>query len=158
MKALKLHVTDEPAGPEEGHRPTGGPAEEFFIPSSEVVPKAKRRYLTVAYKLKVLDTVADLREQGQGSIGAYLRKEGLYYSSISSWEKLREQGLLTNNRKGPREKSHDALLAENRQLRRELQKTQKRLVKSELIVELQKKLSAILDIETQNQTGRNGIE
>ena len=158
MKPLILHVTDKPAGPEGGRRPTGGPAEDSSIPNSEVVPKTRRRYLTVAYKLKVLETVAELREQDQGAIGAYLRKEGLYYPSISSWEKLREQGLLTITRKGPREKSHDALLAENRQLRRELQKTQTRLVKTELIVEVQKKLSAILDIETPKPAGRNDAE
>jgi hypothetical protein len=119
------------------------------------MPKSTRRYLTVAYKLKVLDTVAELREQGQGAIGAYLRKEGLYYSSIRSWEKQRDQGLLTRTKKGVREKGHDTLLAENKQLRRELEKTRKRLARTELIVDLQKKLSAIMDLDEPTPAGRN---
>ena len=155
MEPLQLHVTAESAGTEGGRRPTGGPADSGSKPDPEVVPKTTRRYLTAAYKLKVLDTVAQLREQGQGAVGAYLRKEGLYSSSISAWEKLRDQGLLTRAKKGPREKSHDALLAENKQLRRELEKARKRLAKTELIVELQKKLSSIMDLDEPKPAGRN---
>jgi hypothetical protein len=158
MESLTLHVTPESAGTEGGRRPTGGPADGSARPDSEVVPRATRRYLTVAYKLKVLETVAALREQGQGAVGAYLRKEGLYYSSIRSWEKLRGQGLLTSSKKGQREKNRDALLAENKQLRRKLEQAQKRLAKTELIVELQKKLSAIMDLEEPKHTGRSDAE
>jgi len=158
MESLKLHVAPELAGTEGGRRPTVVPADGSARPDSEVVPRATRRYLTVAYKLKVLETVAALREQGQGAVGAYLRKEGLYYSSIRSWERLRDQGLLTSSKKGPREKNRDALLAENKQLRRKLEQSQKRLAKTELIVELQKKLSAILDLDEPKHTGRSDAE
>ena len=105
MESLKLHVTHESAGTEGGRRPTGGPAEPSAKPDPEVVFRPHRRNLTVAYKLKILETVAALREQGQGAVGAYLRKEGLYYSSIRSWERLRGQGLLTSTQKGPKEKN-----------------------------------------------------
>ena len=142
----------------QGRRPTGGPADGSARPDSEVVPRATRRYLTVAYKLKVLETVAALREQGQGAVGAYLRKEGLYHSSIRYWEKLRDQGLLTKSKKGQREKNHDALLAENKQLRRKLEHAQTRLAKTELIVDLQKKLSAIMDLDEPKHTGRSDAE
>jgi len=138
MESKILQITSESGGTEGDRRSTGVPADVSVRPDSEVTPRATRRYLTVAYKLKVLETVAALREQGQGAIGAYLRKEGLYYSSIRSWEKLRDQGLLTSSRKGPREKKRDALLAENKQLRSKLEQTQKRLARTELIVELQK--------------------
>lgn len=158
MESLKLRVTDEKSGTKEGRRPTEVPDKVSAKPNPEVTPKVRRRYLTVAYKLKVLDTVAALREEGQGSIGAYLRQEGLYYSSISSWEKLRDQGFLTAARKGPRENNHDEVLAENKKLRRELEKTRKRLAKTEMIVELQKKLSAILEIEMPKQNGRSDTE
>ena len=158
MEPLKLHVPDESAGTEKGRRPNGGPVDSSGKSDTEVIPSATRRYLTVAYKLKVLETVAELKKQGQGAVGAYLRKEGLYSSSIRSWEKLLDEGLLTSTKKGPREKNHEALLAENKQLRRELEKTQKRLAKTELIVELQKKLSSILDLEAPKSTGRSGVE
>jgi len=158
MESLKLHVTEEMSGTKEGRRPTEVPDKASAKPNPEVTPKVRRRYLTVAYKLKVLDTVAALREEGHGAIGAYLRQEGLYYSSISSWEKLRDQGILTATRKGPREKNHDKVMAENKKLRRELEKTRKRLAKTEMIVELQKKLSAILEIEMPKPNGRSDTE
>ena len=158
MESLNLHVTPESAGTKGGRRPTGVPAEGSAKPDSEVVPRASRRYLTVAYKLKVLETVDALREQGQGALGAYLRHEGLYHSNIRSWEKLRGQGLLTSTQKGPKEKNRDALLAENKQLRRKLEQAQKRLAKTELIVELQKKLSAIMDLDDPTNTGRSDAE
>jgi hypothetical protein len=158
MEALQLHTSKEPAEPEEGRRPDGGPAGKSARPNSEVLPRDRRRYLTVAYKLKVLETVAALREEGQGKVGAYLRKEGLYYSSIRLWETLRNQGGLATSSKGPREKNHDALLTENKQLRRKLEQTEKRLAKTEMIVELQKKLSAILDIEPTKPVGRSDEE
>ncbi len=158
MESLKLHVTPGTAGTEEGRRPTVVPADASTRPDPEVIARPHRRNLTVAYKLKVLDTVTALREQGHGKVGAYLRKEGLYYSSISSWERLRDQGLLTSTPKGPKDKNRDALLAENKQLRRHLEQTKKRLAKTEMIIELQKKLSAIMGIDVPNTTGRSDAE
>ncbi len=112
----------------------------------------------MAYKVKVLDTVAALREQGHGEVGAYLRKEGLYYSSISSWERLRDQGLLTSAPKGQKNKNRDALLAENKQLRRKLDQSPKRLAKTELIHRSPKKLSAIMGIDVPTSTERSDVK
>ena len=158
MESLKLHVTPGTAGTEGGRRPTVVPADAPTNPDPEVVARPRRHNLTVSYKLKVLETVAALREQGQGAIGAYLRKEGLYYSSISSWERLRDQGLLTSTQKGPKEKNRDALLVEIKQLRRKLDQSQKRLAKTELIIDLQKKLSAIMGLDDPINTGRSDAE
>ena len=155
MESLKLQVIPGTAGTEESRRPTVVPADAPIKPDPEVVVRAHRRNLTVSYKLKVLETVAALREQGQGKVGAYLREEGLYYSSIRTWEQLRDKGLLTSTQKGSKEKNRDALLSENKQLRRQLEQTQKRLSKTEMIIELQKKLSAIMGIEDTTATGRS---
>jgi transposase len=155
MESLKLHVTPGTAGTEGGRRPTVVPADAPTNPDPEVVARPRRRNLTVPYKLKVLETVAALREQGHGEVGAYLRKEGLYYSSISSWERLRDQGLLTSTLKGPKDKDRDALLAEIKQVRRQLEQTKRRLAKTELIIDLQKKLSAIMALEDPSSTERS---
>jgi hypothetical protein len=134
------------AGTEGGRRPTGGPAATAGATlDPEVVARATRRRLTVAYKVKVLDAVASLRERGNGAVGAYLRKEGLYYSSVKKWERQQSAGELTSLNRGPREKSREALLAENKQLRRQLEQARKRLAKTELIVDLQKKLSTLVE-------------
>jgi transposase len=51
--------------------------------NSEVVAKASRRRFTVDYKLKILDQ-ADACHQA-GELGALLRREGLYSSSLALW-------------------------------------------------------------------------
>jgi len=158
MESLKLQVTPKSSGTEEGRRPTVVPDDAPTKPDPEVVARPHRRNLTVSYKLKVLETVAALREQGHGEVGAYLRQEGLYYSSITSWERLRGQGLLTSATKGPRDKNRDALLVEIKQVRRQLEQTKKRLAKTELIIDLQKKLSAIMDLDDTTNTGRSDAE
>ena len=111
---------------------------------TEVVARPVRRRHTVAYKLKVLETVAALRAEGNGAIGAYLRKEGLYYSSVQLWQRQQTEGKLTSSRRGSKQKSRDEVLAENARLRRQNEQLEKRLKKTELIVELQKKLSQVL--------------
>ena len=112
--------------------------------ATEVVARPVRRRHTVAYKLKVLETVAALRAEGNGAIGAYLRKEGLYYSSVQLWQRQQAQGKLTSSRRGSKQKSREELLSENKRLGRQNEQLEKRLKKTELIVELQKKLSQIL--------------
>lgn len=156
MTAQKLVSSKEATGAEGGRRPTGVPVDATgATPDPEVVARQTRRRLTVGYKLKVLNTVASLREQGQGAVGAYLRKEGLYYSSVHAWQKQHSQGLLTAISKGPREKSRDSLLSENKQLRRKLEQIQLRLNKTEMIVELQKKLSAFMEMEAQSSAEKS---
>lgn len=152
MVAQKSVVGQAAAGTKGGRRPTGGPAAASAPADPEVVARTTRRRLSIAYKLKVLDTMSALRERGRGAVGAYLRKEGLYYSSVHSWERQRSQGLLTARGRGPKEKSREAILAENKQLRRKLEQTQKRLARTEMIVDLQKKLSAFMETHGQPET------
>lgn len=132
-------------GTEGGRRPTGVPIAAGSASSPEVVVRPKRRRHTLTYKLKVLETVAVLRTEGHGPVGAYLRKEGLYYSSVRTWERQQSQGRLTANRRGSKVKNREALLADNKRLRRKQEQLEKRLKKTELIVELQKKLSEIME-------------
>ncbi len=123
---------------------------------TEVLPASKRRRHTTAYKLEVVKRAAALRSQGNGALGAYLRAEGLYYSAIRKWETLHAQGKLTGaDRRGARQQGREVLQAENKQLRRQNEALQKRLRKTELIVDLQKKLSAVLQNETDEPSGTN---
>ena len=136
---------------EGGRRPTGVAVVSSGIPSSEVEVKRVRRRRTVAYKIRVLETVEALRTDGGGAMGAYLRKEGLYYSTVRKWAEYHEQGKLTSTSSGPKEKSREALQAEIHQLRRKIEQAERKLKKTELIVELQKKLSMILGLETNGE-------
>lgn len=103
--------------------------------------------MTVGYKIRVIETVAELKGKGNGSVGSYLRKEGLYYSAVRKWTQQYERGELTATKSGSRAKRTTELQAEIHRLRRQLERTEKKLKKTELIVEIQKKLSLILGID-----------
>ena len=156
MSAQKNEGTSASTGTQGGRRPTGGPVDAGTVPDPQVSARITRRRFTIAYKLRVLETIDSLRENGNGAVGAYLRKEGLYFSSVSTWQRQREQGLLTATRRGPREKSREALLREVKQLRRKLERTEKKLAKTEMIVDLQKKLSAFMETNTEPGTNDAG--
>ena len=120
------------------------------VADPEVACRASRRRFTQAYKLRVLDE-ADRCAEGQ--IGALLRREGLYSSHLTYWRRQRERGLLGGRRRGRRAAGDGdarriaALEQENRRLRH-------RLSQAEAVITVQKKLSALLEIDP--GSGRNG--
>ena len=112
-------------------------------PDLEVVPKASRRKFTAEYKLRIL-VEADACKPGQ--VGALLRREGLYRSHLDKWRKQLRQGslqALAAKRRGPKP---DPQAAEIARLRRENERLQARLQQAETIIEVQKKLSALLGL------------
>ena len=54
-------------------------------PATEVIPKARRRRFSVAYKLRILREVEACTDRH--AVGALLRKEGLYASHLSQWRR-----------------------------------------------------------------------
>ena len=62
-------------------------------PNPEVPDKAVRRRFTAEYKLRIL-TLADVCTE-PGSLGALLRREGLYASNLNTWRYQRERGVLS---------------------------------------------------------------
>jgi transposase len=136
------------AEPEEGRRPTEGSAAQAV----EVEVPMKRRRLTIAYKIRIVETVRSLKAEGGGSIGGFLRKEGLYYSAVRKWTEQYERGELTRRQDESKGKTK-ALRAENERLRRKLEQTERKLKKTEAIVEIQKKLSAILGLDQVPKSG-----
>ena len=141
---------------EGGRRPTGVTveAEGKEIPSPEVSAPGKRRRLSTAYKIRMVETVSALRADGSSSIGAYLRKEGLYYSTVRRWAQQFDRGELTTRHNEGKTKVR-GLQAENQRLRRKLEQAEKKLKKTEMIVELQKKLSAILSLDQSTDNEKN---
>jgi transposase-like protein len=146
IEARMEHLPQTP-GTEGGRRPTGVPGEASTTPDVEVLAQPPRRRLTVGYKIRVIETLAELKANGSGSVGSYLRKEGLYHSSVRKWMQQYERGQLTATKSGSKTKRTTELQAEILRLRRQLERTEKKLKKTELIVEIQKKLSLILGID-----------
>jgi transposase len=111
----------------------------------EVVAKAQRRKFTAEYKLGIVEE-AD-RASNPGAIGALLRREGLYSSHLVEWRRLREAGALgALSQKRGRKPTRNPLTEENGKLKAELARVQKKLQQAELIIDVQKKVSALLGI------------
>ena len=111
----------------------------------EILPKKKRKYYTTKYKLRILEQVDQLTEQGQ--LGALLRKEGLYYSAISRWRKQRGMGAFQglSGKRGPKESKNKQEQKRIQELERENARLKKQLQKAGTIIDFQKKISEILE-------------
>jgi transposase-like protein len=114
-------------------------------PNPEVVARAKRRIFTGEYKQRVL-AEADMAKEESGGIGALLRREGLYSSHLVTWRHERAAGILhalTPQKRGPKSK-RTPLDEENQKLRRENQHLNEELRKAEMVIDIQKKVAALL--------------
>jgi transposase-like protein len=114
-------------------------------PDPEVVPDAKRRSFTAEYKRRIL-AEADAAAMQPGAIGALLRREGLYSSHLVTWRREREAGIvtgLTPHKRGPKSK-RSPQEDEIQKLRRENQRLTEQLRKAEIVIDVQKKVGALL--------------
>jgi transposase len=112
-------------------------------PDPEVPERARRRQFTAAYKLRILDEAAACSAPGQ--VGALLRREGLYSSHLRDWRRQHAAGALAAL--APRRRGRPAApayQAELTQLRHENERLTRQLAAAEAIVEIQKKVSALL--------------
>ena len=112
-------------------------------PDPEVVAHAKRRSFTAQYKLRIL---AEADAAQPGAIGALQRREGLYSSHLVTWRRERQAGILkglTPHKRGPKSKRHP-LEEENQKLRRQNELLTEELRKAEIVIDVQKKVGALL--------------
>ncbi|MCP5115987.1 MAG: transposase [bacterium] len=107
--------------------------------------KAQRRKFTAKYKLAIVEE-AD-RATDPGAVGALLRREGLYSSHLVDWRRLREAGALSAlSKKRGRKPARNPLAEENQKLKAKLTRLEKKLEQAEIIIDVQKKISALLGI------------
>jgi transposase len=114
-------------------------------PDPEVVADAKRRTFTAQYKQRIL-AEADVAATQPGAIGALLRRECLYSSHLVTWRRERQAGIvrgLTPNQRGPQSKRSPPE-DEIQKLRRENQRLTEELRKAEIVIDVQKKVGALL--------------
>jgi transposase len=115
-------------------------------PNPELVERPSKRTYSLEYKLKVLEE-ARLCQGKRGALSALLRREGIYGSVLKAWQQQYAQGgvgALRPKKPGP-PPNRSPLEAENERLRRENERLLEKLAKAELIIEVQKKVSRILD-------------
>ncbi len=156
MKKLKIFTPSSPALPAAERREDerseadrsaaagNAGAGLLAVPNPEVVARARRRRFTADYKLRILDEVDQATEGG--AIGAVLRREGLFSSHLTTWRRERQAGILqalTPRKRGPKSK-RNPLAEENQKLQRANQRLTEQLRKAEIIIDVQKKVAALL--------------
>jgi transposase len=134
-------VAPAPAPPAQGaaRRPSGV--------SVETVPKrGKRRSFSAAEKLRIVRQAAACTKRGE--VEALLRREGLYSSHLTGWRKqlvLHGSEALAGRKPGrkPKLDAKDRRIAE---LEQRAARLEAKLSLAEKLIDLQKKVSAILGI------------
>ncbi|MDQ2857859.1 MAG: transposase [Candidatus Eremiobacteraeota bacterium] len=115
--------------------------------SVEVVAKPKRRRFPIDEKLRILRG-ADACSPG--TLGAYLRREGIYSSQLYAWRRERERGdldALTLRSRAKKRKAEHELESRNHQLEVENRKLQRKIARLELFEEIRKKATGLLGLE-----------
>ncbi len=118
---------------------------EATSPDPEVSEKPQRRRFAVEYKLSILEETDRAAEPGE--VGAVLRREGLHSSHLTNWRKQRREGTLQGlepKKRGRKAKEKNPLADRVAKLEREKRRLQERLDQAELIIEVQKKVAAML--------------
>jgi len=148
------------AGETEGARrasgvfPVGAPATAPAAEQAEVevVAKAQRRRFTAEYKQRIVRE-AD-RCTTAGAIGALLRREGLYSSHLVTWRAARDRGALAGlapKQRGPKAAAPDPREKQLVAQEREIMRLTKRAERAEALVEIQKKVAALLGVPLESE-------
>ena len=112
-------------------------------PDPEVPEKARGpRRFSASYKARIL---ADYEALDKAGKGALLRREGLYSSLLSEWRRQRDRGAMAELAKPSGRPVADPKDREISRLRRDKERLEAELVKAHKIIEVQGKLSALLE-------------
>jgi transposase-like protein len=112
------------------------------VPDPEVPERARRRTYTAKYKRDVL---AEYEAADRAGKGAVLRREGLYTSLISAWREQRDKGALEALGRSSGPAPADPAVREAARLRKENERLTLELDTARRVIEVQSKLSALLD-------------
>lgn len=130
-----------------------GPVTEPGDP--EVPERARRRTFSAQYKARIL---VEYERCDSGAKGALLRREGLYSSMISEWRKQRDHGALRGLASPAGRPRSDPRDQEMAKLKRENARLQADLTKAHHVIEVQRKLSALLEQLATGSAELNGGE
>ncbi len=113
-----------------------------------------RRKHSADYKRRIVEEAERCIEPGE--VGALLRREGLYSSQLHKWRQLYRDGALKelrDDKRGRKAKQVNPLDAKVKELERENRRLQKRLRQAEVIIDVQKKVAAIMSDPTLDDDG-----
>jgi len=140
-----------------GNAPGSAPAAGTAGVDSEVVAESpKRNHRSNAEKRRIL-AAAD-RCTRPGELGALLRKEGVYSSSLHTWRQQRERAeleALAPKKRGPKVDPNRGETLQISKLTGEVERLQGELEKAMLIIGIQKKLATLLGRPVDDETGNS---
>jgi transposase len=123
------------------------------VPNPEVLERsAGRRQFSAKYKAKIL---AEYDTLSRHERGALLRREGLYSSLITTWREQRERGAEQALARPAGRQKDDPRDREITRLTREVGRLEGELDTSRRVVEIQAKLSALLETLASTSTAEN---
>jgi transposase-like protein len=128
------------------HQPEG----QTPRPVDTEVRPAKRPARSPQERLRIVEEYESY-PAGSPERGALLRREGIYSSAITKWRKLRRDSSLSAlepQRPGPKPAPRDPLQEELARLRAENALLTARLEQAEMIIDVQKKVAALLGAST----------
>jgi len=113
-------------------------------PDSEVAARPQRRIFSAEEKKRILEETDRALVNG-GGVGAILRREGIYSSTLHGWRKERASAVhkAFSQKRGP-QPQRNPLASENKRLRRHNQRLQEELEKAHIIIDVQKKVAKLL--------------
>ena len=120
---------------------------------SEVVPRTRRHAFTNADKRRILQAADRCTQPGE--VGALMRREGVYSSSLSTWRRQRETAdlaALAPQKRGPKADPARVDAQHIAQLTRERDQLRVELNKAQLVIEVQKKVTALLNLLAADDT------
>lgn len=112
------------------------------VPDPQVPERASRRTYTAKYKLDVLTEYDGCDRAGKGAL---LRREGLYTSLITAWREQRDRGALAALARPSGAPPASATEKEAARLRRENARLTAEVERARQVIEIQGKLSALLE-------------
>lgn len=148
METPSILEDSERRGAERSEAPRSGESSKIGrdpAPDPQVATKATRRRFSSEFKLQVLH---EADQCGPGELGALLRRHGLYSSHLSVWRRERDLGgrERLSKKRGRKPTERNPLSPRLAQAEREVRRLQGKLKKAELIIDIQKKVAALLGI------------
>jgi transposase len=135
-------------------RQDSGAMTDLTPPDPEVRDRSSgRRRFSAKYKTKIL---AEYEALDRSERGALLRREGLYSSLIVNWRRQRDGGGRQALARAPGRQSTDPRDREIARLRKDNDRLARELDKSRRVIEIQGKLSALLDQLASDSATENG--
>ena len=141
------------AAPQGARRASEGAAHAGGAADPEVVATAKRRRFSASEKRRLLAEAEGCKKPGE--LGAFMRRERLYSSMLSSWRKQRDQaaeGALAPQRRGRKPDPARPERERIAHLERERARLERELAQARLIIDVQKKVAALLGIPMADST------